>query len=127
MRSRPGFVAAAVRFNSERMRHGQRSADGGSIRAYERAGRSDKGRRFAARWKEQAMRRRTMHRVIAATAMGLLVTARAQERVYRIGYLSWQNEGTYYDATLRGFLDGLRSEGFIEGKNLELLRRSASN
>jgi len=51
----------------------------------------------------------------------------AQERVYRIGYLSWQDEGTYYDITLRGFLDGLRSEGFVEGKNLQLLRRSASN
>src|SRR5262252_1626739 len=51
----------------------------------------------------------------------------AQERVYRIGYLSWQDEGTYHDVTLRGFLDGLRSEGFVEGKNLQLLRRSASN
>jgi putative ABC transport system substrate-binding protein len=50
-----------------------------------------------------------------------------QERIYRVGYLSWQDEGAYYDATLRGFLEGLRSEGFTEGKNLELLRRSASN
>ena len=53
--------------------------------------------------------------------------ALAQERVYRVGYLSWQDEGNYYDVTLRGFLEGLRSEGFVEGKNLELLRRSASN
>jgi putative ABC transport system substrate-binding protein len=73
------------------------------------------------------MRRRTVHRVGAAAVLGLLAPAWGQERVYRIGYLSWQNEGSYYDATLRGFLDGLRSEGFIEGKNLELLRRSASN
>ena len=73
------------------------------------------------------MRRRTMHRMAAAAAVTLATRAWGQERVYRIGYLSWQNEGNYYDATLRGFLDGLRSEGFIEGKNLELLRRSASN
>jgi len=53
--------------------------------------------------------------------------ASAQERVYRVGYLSWQDSGSYYDITLRGFLEGLRSEGFVEGKNLELLRRSASN
>ena len=53
--------------------------------------------------------------------------AHAQERIYRIGYLSWQDAGTYYDITLRGFLDGLRSEGFVEGKNLQLLHRSASN
>ena len=53
--------------------------------------------------------------------------AHGQERVYRVGYLSWQDAGTYYDVTLRGFLDGLRSEGFVEGKNLQLLRRSASN
>jgi len=62
--------------------------------------------------------------VLAGAALPLAV---AQERVYRIGYLSWQDEGSYYDATLRGFLDGLRSEGFVEGKNLQLLRRSASN
>jgi putative tryptophan/tyrosine transport system substrate-binding protein len=51
----------------------------------------------------------------------------AQERIYRVGYLAWQDEGNYHDVTLRGFLEGLRSEGFVEGKNLELLRRSASN
>lgn len=61
------------------------------------------------------------------TALLAALGAAAQERVYRVGYLSWQDEGNYYDATLRGFLDGLRSEGFVEGKNLELVRRSASN
>jgi putative tryptophan/tyrosine transport system substrate-binding protein len=53
--------------------------------------------------------------------------ARGQERVYRVGYLSWQDEGTYHDVTLRGFLEGLRSEGFVEGKNLQIVFRSASN
>jgi putative ABC transport system substrate-binding protein len=54
-------------------------------------------------------------------------SAAAQERVYRVGYLSWQDAGTYHDVTLRGFLDGLRSEGFIEGRNLQIVFRSASN
>jgi putative tryptophan/tyrosine transport system substrate-binding protein len=69
------------------------------------------------------------HFIVVAGGQLLLLAARAaaQERVYRVGYLSWQDEGNYYDVTLRGFLDGLRSEGFVEGKNLELLRRSASN
>ncbi|MEJ7668451.1 MAG: ABC transporter substrate-binding protein [Casimicrobiaceae bacterium] len=57
----------------------------------------------------------------------MLGTAAAQERVGRVGYLSWQDSGAYYDATLKGFANGLREEGYIEGKNLELLRRSASN
>ena len=55
------------------------------------------------------------------------VRAAAQERVYRVGYLSWQDEGTYHDVTLKGFLEGLRGEGFVEGKNLQLVFRSASN
>ena len=59
--------------------------------------------------------------------LGLLGTASAQERVARVGFMSWQDSGAYYEMTLKGFTDGLREEGFVEGKNLELLRRSASN
>ena len=62
-----------------------------------------------------------------ALSMCLLGAAAAQERVARVGYLSWQDTGAYYDATLKGFLDGLRSEGYVEGKNVEVLKRSASN
>jgi putative ABC transport system substrate-binding protein len=66
-------------------------------------------------------------RSVLASLLAAPLMSAAQERVYRIGYLSWQDEGAYYETTLRGFLEGLRSEGFVEGKNLELLRRSASN
>jgi putative ABC transport system substrate-binding protein len=62
-----------------------------------------------------------------ALGLSLCATAAAQERVARVGYLSWQGAGAYYEATQKGFLEGLRSEGFVEGKNLELMRRSASN
>ena len=62
-----------------------------------------------------------------AVAISAMASALAQERVARVGYLSWQDQGTYYEVTLKGFIEGLRSEGFVEGKNLELLRRSASN
>ena len=65
------------------------------------------------------------------TALTLLLalcgSAVAQERLARVGYMSWQDTGPYYDTTLQGFVDGLRDEGFVQGKNVELMRRSASN
>lgn len=65
--------------------------------------------------------------LVAVIGLGLALAAAAQERVARVGYLSWQDHGSYYESTLKGFVDGLRSEGFVEGRNLQLLRRSASN
>jgi len=65
--------------------------------------------------------------VALVVAIALTAGVAAQERVARVGYLSWQDHGPYFEATLRGFVDGLRAEGFVEGKNLVLLRRSASN
>lgn len=65
--------------------------------------------------------------IVLALALLLLGTATAQERVAKVGYLSWQDAGPYYEATLKGFLEGLREEGYVQGKNLELLKRSASN
>ena len=38
---------------------------------------------------------------------------------------SWRDAGPYEEATQQGFATGLREEGFIEGKNLIVLRRSA--
>lgn len=60
-------------------------------------------------------------------ALVLAGAAAAQERVAKVGVLSWQGSGAYYDMTLGGFIEGLREEGFVQGRNLELLRRSASN
>ena len=69
-----------------------------------------------------------MNKLLALVfSLVLLGPATAQERVARVGFLSWQDSGAYYDMTLKGFIDGLREEGFVPGKNLELLRRSASN
>jgi putative ABC transport system substrate-binding protein len=66
---------------------------------------------------------------IASLLLALILwgTAAAQERVARVGYLSWQDTGAYYEMTLKGFIGGLREEGFVQGKNLDLMRRSASN
>ncbi len=54
-------------------------------------------------------------------------TTAAQDRIARVGYLSWQDTGLYYESTTSAFVEGLRLEGFEEGRNLQLLRRSASN
>ena len=69
---------------------------------------------------------------LLALSLGALLAASAslapaQDRTARVGYLSWQDQGSHYESTLKAFGDGLASEGFVEGKNLQLLRRSASN
>ena len=51
----------------------------------------------------------------------------AQERVARVGQLLWRAEGPYYELTQRGFVAGLREQGFVEGRNLVLLQRSADS
>ncbi len=69
--------------------------------------------------------------LLAASCLAAALHAQTRETVpqqpARVGFLSWQDRGTYYDMTLHGFVDGLRDEGFVQGRNLELLRRSASN
>ncbi len=66
-------------------------------------------------------------RLVLACSVASLAPLRAQERVARVGYMSWQDQGAYYEMTLKGFTEGLRSEGFVQGRNVELLLRSASN
>ena len=51
----------------------------------------------------------------------------AQERVARVGELLWRTDGPYYELTQRGFVEGLREQGFVEGRNLVLLLRSADS
>ena len=52
--------------------------------------------------------------------------ASAEERVARVGYLSWSDTGHYEQITSEGFAAGLREEGFVEGKNLVILKRAAN-
>ncbi|MBK6863186.1 MAG: ABC transporter substrate-binding protein [Ideonella sp.] len=60
-------------------------------------------------------------------ALLLAGAAAAQERVAKVGYLSWRDSGPYEAATQAGFTAGLLDEGFVEGRNLIVLRRSADN
>ena len=58
-------------------------------------------------------------------AVALAGQALGQERVARVGYLSWRDAGPYEEATQKGFATALREEGFIDGKNLLILYRTA--
>lgn len=43
----------------------------------------------------------------------------------RVGWLQLSDSGAYAEITERGFLAGLRESGYVEGRNLTLVRRSA--
>jgi putative tryptophan/tyrosine transport system substrate-binding protein len=110
----------AVHFRAGAQRPARR--DGVSMALPGRATELVRGRGGRATWSQ------IMKSLLALTvAIVVAATAAAQQRAARVGYLSWQDHGPYFEATLRGFVDGLRAEGFVEGKNLVLLRRSASN
>ena len=63
--------------------------------------------------------------VVAVAALVCGGVVDAQERVARVGWLSLQSSGRYEQITARGFVTGLREAGFVEGRNLEFVRRSA--
>jgi putative ABC transport system substrate-binding protein len=67
-----------------------------------------------------------------AWVLGLLLAvascigpAAAQERMARVGWLTLQPGGRYDELTGRDFVAGLREAGFVEGRNLEFVKRSA--
>jgi putative tryptophan/tyrosine transport system substrate-binding protein len=67
-------------------------------------------------------------RLLAGTALlalGPSGLARAQERPARVGWLTLQSSGMYADLTSRGFRRGLREAGYVEGRNLVFVIRSA--
>jgi putative tryptophan/tyrosine transport system substrate-binding protein len=49
----------------------------------------------------------------------------AQDRVARVGWLTLQSNGRYEEITSRGFITGLREAGYVEGRNLVFVKRSA--
>ena len=67
-----------------------------------------------------------LFKLCAATAALLWAsTAPAQDKPARVGWLTLQNEGRYEQITARGFVEGLREAGYVEGRNLVFVRRSA--
>ena len=64
--------------------------------------------------------------LVLLAALAASLSSAAQERIARVGYLSWKESGPFYEVTNKGFVEGLREQGFVEGKNLAILRRSAN-
>ncbi|MEO6410438.1 MAG: ABC transporter substrate-binding protein, partial [Burkholderiaceae bacterium] len=68
------------------------------------------------------------NRIRAALALILALAAghaACQERPARVGWLMLESSGMYSEITTRGFVKGLREAGYVEGKNLEFVSRSA--
>jgi putative tryptophan/tyrosine transport system substrate-binding protein len=85
---------------------------GGAVAALERSGCAERG---------------SMPRIVVALVFMMFVGAsNAQERVARVGVLTWRDAGPFHEITHNGFVTGLREEGFVEGKNLVLIKRSAN-
>ena len=69
------------------------------------------------------------NKVAKAALVALLLfssAAQAQNRPARVGWLMLQSSGMYSELTTRGFIKGLREAGYVEGKNLEFVSRSAN-
>ena len=73
-----------------------------------------------------SVQRRLLLAGTALLALGLPAFALAQDRpAARVGWLTLQTSGPYSEVTSRGFLKGLREAGYVEGRNLILVKRSA--
>ena len=65
--------------------------------------------------------------IVFVLAVLLSGVSMAQNRIARVGELLWRDDGPYFEHTQRGFVAGLREQGFVEGRNLVLLRRTAGS
>lgn len=59
------------------------------------------------------------------SVLAAAVPATAQDKPARVGWLTILSDGRYEEITARGFVTGLREAGFVEGRNLVFVKRSA--
>ena len=66
-------------------------------------------------------------RLLAGGALWALgaFAARAQGKPARVGWLTLNERGLYAEVTSRGFIKGLGEAGYVEGRNLAFVKRSA--
>ncbi len=62
---------------------------------------------------------------LLALALSTGAAALAQDKPARVGWLTLQSAGRYEEITARGFITGLREAGYVEGRNLTFVKRSA--
>jgi putative ABC transport system substrate-binding protein len=63
--------------------------------------------------------------VLASMVLAWAASAAAQDKPARVGWLTIHSTGQYEEVTSRGFIKGLREAGYVEGRNLVLVKRSA--
>ncbi len=68
-------------------------------------------------------------RSVLLFGLALLMVGQASaadaERVAQVGWLTLSSSGRFEEITARGFVTGLREAGYVEGKNLQFVKRSA--
>src|SRR6478752_7071513 len=64
--------------------------------------------------------------LLAVLALGALpARAQPQAKAWRVGWLEWTDQGRFSEATAKAFVDGLRADGYAEGRNLVIEKRVA--
>ena len=63
--------------------------------------------------------------ILAFGVAPLASIAQQQARVWRVGWLEWTDKGRFSEMTSKAFVDGLRAEGYVEGRNLAIVKRVA--
>ncbi len=71
-------------------------------------------------------RRGTVLALLALGATPLAGIAQQRTRIWRVGWLEWTDQGPFSEATAKAFVEGLRAEGYVEGRNLVIEKRVAS-
>ena len=51
--------------------------------------------------------------------------AQPREKVRRVGWLEWTDQGRFSEGTAKAFVEGLRADGFVQGGNLAIEKRVA--
>ena len=70
-------------------------------------------------------RRGTVVALLALGAAPLIGLAQPRARVWRVGWLEWTDQGRFSEVTGKAFVEGLRADGYAEGKNLVIDKRVA--
>ena len=64
--------------------------------------------------------------VLALLALGAApASAQQRAKIWRVGWLEWTDQGRFSEVTGKAFVEGLRADGYAEGKNLVIDKRVA--
>lgn len=70
-------------------------------------------------------RRDTVVALLVLGAAPVASFAQQHAKIRRVGWLEWTDKGHFSETTARAFVEGLRENGYVEGKNLAIEKRVA--